>query len=130
MVLVNRFKRNNYLFNTAEDISDIIPDPLFEKQWFLNHGAVDGSDMNVIPAWQKGYTGKNVVVTILDDGIQINHPDLAQNYDPMASTGHFLSDNLTLNCTLKILMCGKFKFLCQLKQFRMIQISLVVKFKL
>ena len=92
------------MFNTAEDISDIIPDPLFEKQWFLNHGAVDGSDMNVIPAWQKGYTGKNVVVTILDDGIQINHPDLAQNYDPMASTGHFLSDNLTLNCTLKFLM--------------------------
>ena len=88
------------MFNTAEDISDIIPDPLFEKQWFLNHGAVDGSDMNVIPAWQKGYTGKNVVVTILDDGIQINHPDLAQNYDPMASTGHFLSDNLTLNCIL------------------------------
>lgn len=80
------------MFNTAEDISDIIPDPLFEKQWFLNHGAVDGSDMNVIPAWQKGYTGKNVVVTILDDGIQINHPDLAQNYDPMASTGQFLSD--------------------------------------
>ena len=82
------------MFNTAEDISDIIPDPLFEKQWFLNHGAVDGSDMNVIPAWHKGYTGKNVVVTILDDGIQINHPDLAQNYDPMASTGQFLSDQV------------------------------------
>ena len=89
---LKRSKRNNYLmFNTAEDISDIIPDPLFEKQWFLNHGAVDGSDMNVIHAWQKGYTGKSVVVTILDDGIQINHPDLAQNYDPMASTGQFLS---------------------------------------
>lgn len=36
--------------------------------------------MNVIPAWQKGYTGKGVVVSILDDGIQTNHPDLAQNY--------------------------------------------------
>ena len=56
---LKRTKRNNYLlFKTAEDISDIIPDPLFEKQWFLNHGAVDGSDMNVIPAWQKGFTGK------------------------------------------------------------------------
>jgi len=32
------------------------------------------------PAWQKGYTGKNVVVSILDDGIQTNHPDLAHNY--------------------------------------------------
>lgn len=36
--------------------------------------------MNVGPAWQKGYTGKGVVVSILDDGIQTNHPDLAQNY--------------------------------------------------
>jgi len=45
-------------------------------QWFLNGGAVDGSDMNVKSAWQRGYTGKGVVVTILDDGIQTNHPDL------------------------------------------------------
>lgn len=36
--------------------------------------------MNVAPAWQKGYTGKGVVVSILDDGIQTNHPDLAENY--------------------------------------------------
>ena len=54
-------------------------------QWFLNHGARDGSDMNVVSAWQLGFTGKNVVVTILDDGIQYNHPDLKMNYDPLAS---------------------------------------------
>ena len=55
---------------------------MFEKQWFINHGAADGSDMNVIPAWRRGFTGKGVVVTILDDGIQSNHPDLRLNYDP------------------------------------------------
>lgn len=50
--------------------------------WFnlKNGGAKDGLDMNIAPAWQKGYTGKGVVVSILDDGIQTNHPDLAQNY--------------------------------------------------
>ncbi|XP_017145820.1 furin-like protease 2 isoform X2 [Drosophila miranda] len=63
----------------------IFPDPLFKEQWYLNGGAKDGLDMNVGPAWQKGYTGKGVVVSILDDGIQTNHPDLAQNYDPDAS---------------------------------------------
>lgn len=47
---------------------------------FQNGGAKDGLDMNVVPAWQKGYTGKGVVVSILDDGIQTNHPDLSQNY--------------------------------------------------
>ncbi|XP_046801325.1 furin-like protease 2 isoform X2 [Lucilia cuprina] len=58
----------------------IFPDPLFKEQWYLNGGAKDGLDMNIGPAWQKGYTGKGVVVSILDDGIQTNHPDLAQNY--------------------------------------------------
>lgn len=47
---------------------------------FQNGGAKDGLDMNVSPAWQKGYTGKGVVVSILDDGIQRNHPDLDKNY--------------------------------------------------
>ncbi|XP_055845205.1 furin-like protease 2 isoform X2 [Episyrphus balteatus] len=64
---------------------NIFPDPLFKEQWYLNGGAKDGLDMNIGPAWQKGYTGKGVVVSILDDGIQTNHPDLAQNYDPDAS---------------------------------------------
>ncbi|XP_055539465.1 furin-like protease 2 isoform X1 [Wyeomyia smithii] len=67
---------------------NIFPDPLFKEQWYLvsrNGGAKDGLDMNVGPAWQKGYTGKGVVVSILDDGIQRNHPDLQQNYDPDAS---------------------------------------------
>ncbi|CAH1397443.1 unnamed protein product [Nezara viridula] len=45
-----------------------------------NGGAEDGLDMNVGPAWAKGYTGKGVVVSILDDGIQTNHPDLIDNY--------------------------------------------------
>lgn len=38
------------------------------------------SEMNILSAWQRGYTGRNVVVTILDDGIERSHPDLAQNY--------------------------------------------------
>lgn len=36
--------------------------------------------MNVIAAWREGITGKGVVVTILDDGLETDHPDLAQNY--------------------------------------------------
>uniref|UniRef100_A0A3Q2T8Q9 Proprotein convertase subtilisin/kexin type 5b n=1 Tax=Fundulus heteroclitus TaxID=8078 RepID=A0A3Q2T8Q9_FUNHE len=43
------------------------------------------SDMNIMGAWKRGYTGKDVVVTILDDGIERTHPDLSQNYDPQAS---------------------------------------------
>lgn len=49
--------------------------------------------MNVAPAWQKGYTGKGVVVSILDDGIQTNHPDLAQNYVSILPTTHFIVES-------------------------------------
>lgn len=40
----------------------------------------NGLDMNVIPAWKEGITGKGVVVTILDDGLESDHPDLEHNY--------------------------------------------------
>lgn len=36
--------------------------------------------MNVEPAWRKGITGQNTVVSILDDGIEKDHPDLKKNY--------------------------------------------------
>lgn len=36
--------------------------------------------MNVMGAWEQGVTGKRVVVTILDDGIEKDHPDLMDNY--------------------------------------------------
>uniref|UniRef100_A0A8C4ERB0 Furin (paired basic amino acid cleaving enzyme) b n=1 Tax=Dicentrarchus labrax TaxID=13489 RepID=A0A8C4ERB0_DICLA len=42
-------------------------------------------DLNTKIAWAQGYTGKGVVVTILDDGIEKDHPDLISNYDPEAS---------------------------------------------
>uniref|UniRef100_A0A8D8XPL7 furin n=1 Tax=Cacopsylla melanoneura TaxID=428564 RepID=A0A8D8XPL7_9HEMI len=72
-------------FRGFSSSSNVFPDPLFREQWYLNGGAKDGFDMNIGPAWQKGYTGKGVVVSILDDGIQTNHPDLALNYDREAS---------------------------------------------
>ena len=37
-------------------------------------------DLNVKEAWAQGYTGRGIVVSILDDGIEKNHPDLAGTY--------------------------------------------------
>ncbi|KJH51136.1 convertase P-domain protein [Dictyocaulus viviparus] len=61
------------------------PDPLYQEQWYLVGKAVGNYDMNVRAAWMLGYAGRNVSVSILDDGIQRNHPDLIANYDPLAS---------------------------------------------
>lgn len=60
-------------------------DPLFEKQWYFNRGARGNYDMNVANVWKMNITGKNVVLTILDDGVQADHPDLIRNYDRKAS---------------------------------------------
>lgn len=50
----------------------------YNKEKHLRH-------MNVEAAWDRGYSGSGVVVTILDDGIETDHPDLKQNYDQNAS---------------------------------------------
>ncbi|XP_059861269.1 proprotein convertase subtilisin/kexin type 6 isoform X5 [Delphinus delphis] len=63
-------------------------DPIWSNMWYMHCGDKNSrcrSEMNVQAAWKRGYTGKNVVVTILDDGIERNHPDLAPNYDSYAS---------------------------------------------
>uniref|UniRef100_A0AAR2KBX8 P/Homo B domain-containing protein n=1 Tax=Pygocentrus nattereri TaxID=42514 RepID=A0AAR2KBX8_PYGNA len=58
-------------------------DPKFAQQWYLYNG--NHRDLNVKEAWGQGVTGQGVVVSILDDGIEKNHPDLERNYDPDAS---------------------------------------------
>uniref|UniRef100_A0A4W5P978 Proprotein convertase subtilisin/kexin type 5a n=1 Tax=Hucho hucho TaxID=62062 RepID=A0A4W5P978_9TELE len=63
-------------------------DTIAEKYGFHNLG--QGSQgcpsyMNIEGAWRRGHTGKGVVVSILDDGIEREHPDLRSNYDPFAS---------------------------------------------
>ncbi|KAL7018935.1 hypothetical protein ACKWTF_010956 [Chironomus riparius] len=66
-----------------KSVSKLLNDPKWSSMWYLNRG--DGLDMNVVPAWREGITGKGVVVTILDDGLETDHPDLERNYDPEAS---------------------------------------------
>uniref|UniRef100_A0A8D0GUK2 Proprotein convertase subtilisin/kexin type 6 n=1 Tax=Sphenodon punctatus TaxID=8508 RepID=A0A8D0GUK2_SPHPU len=78
---VKRHVRSNQQFPSFND-------PLWSNMWYMHCGERVRhcrSEMNILSAWQRGYTGKNVVVTILDDGIEKNHPDLIQNYDGRAS---------------------------------------------
>lgn len=57
-----------------------------------------GLDMNVQDAWSMGFTGKGVVVTILDDGIERNHPDLKANY-VSEILSHFLPVTVLFYCS-------------------------------
>ena len=61
-----------------------VNDPMWSDMWYLNRR--DDFNMMVEGAWNLGYSGLGVAVTILDDGIEKDHPDLIRNYDPLSST--------------------------------------------
>lgn len=52
----------------------------FPGQWHLNKQASAAVDANVVPAWNRSLTGQGVLIGIVDDGLQIDHPDLSPNY--------------------------------------------------
>lgn len=61
--------------------------PLLPIQWNINNtgivtGGVTGADMNVMGAWNMGVTGTGIRVAVIDDGVDLNHPDLQANLLP------------------------------------------------
>lgn len=77
----------NYIYQAFD--AGLPNDTDFGKLWGMkNTGQADksgqvgtpGSDINVVPLWQKGFVGsKNIVVAIIDTGVDWNHPDLMPN---------------------------------------------------
>lgn len=76
-------------------------DPLVQYQWHLKNtgqstfsarGGVPGIDLDVASVFDQGETGDGVRVLVLDDGLDIRHPDLVDriapdmlyNFDPTA----------------------------------------------
>ena len=76
--LVERMHVERYLPN----------DPELSSQWHLDNygqtGGVSGEDANLTGAWNS-YNGSGVVISIVDDGLDISHPDISPNYDQSAS---------------------------------------------
>jgi subtilisin family serine protease len=58
-------------------------DPLLSHQWHLNntgrHGALAGEDVKAFAAWDITRGERKVVIAIVDDGVDIDHPDLHAN---------------------------------------------------
>jgi hypothetical protein len=84
--LANRLYESGQVEHAAPAISEsAVPlsepnDQYFKRQWHLC--SPDGQDINVLSAWEKGYTGAGVVIAIVDDGVELTHEDLEPNRFP------------------------------------------------
>ena len=73
-------------------------DANFTSQWHLyqtsvpSGGTTSGVDVNVINAWDL-YKGAGVTIGIVDDGLQLTHPDLSANISSVSGVHHDWNDS-------------------------------------
>ena len=82
--------------NFYQEVARSTNDPLYSSQWHLNNtgqstGAAD-ADIDAPEAWNDA-TGSGVVIAILDDGVQTNHPDLNIWQNPGEIAGNNIDDD-------------------------------------
>ena len=93
LVIANLLHESNlFAYATPDFLQKLIKhntnDPLVNKQWALNNtgnnlAALDiigtpDADMDVFEAWEIS-TGSGITVAVIDDGIDLTHPDLVAN---------------------------------------------------
>ncbi len=58
-------------------------DPMFNEQWALSNNGANGgkesADIGALKAWLKTQGSEEVVVAVLDSGVDYTHPDLVKN---------------------------------------------------
>lgn len=71
-----------------------ISDPMFNEQWYLKNtgqnGGVAGMDIEACKAWEITKGCNNVVVAVIDQGLEFNHPDFglfsSSSFDAFSNT--------------------------------------------
>ncbi|CAF0883079.1 unnamed protein product [Adineta steineri] len=91
--LYNKYKQKKQYNDDDDDesieidrsILDVsFDDKYFPEQWYLqNKGQLntpENHDINVVPAWSAGYSGRGVLISIVDDGLDHAHQELRDRY--------------------------------------------------
>jgi kexin len=95
---------NKSLIQPTWTPNDLLVPPTYPKatyygQWHLYNRFDPGLDLNVYPVWANksfvtGYTGKNMVVGNLEEGVVVTHLDLFANYNSTYAYDFVDGDNL------------------------------------
>lgn len=69
---------------SSDDATAPFNDPMLAQQWHYHNdgsisGTVAGADINLFEAWKVEAGKPEVIVSVHDEGIQIDHPDLADH---------------------------------------------------
>ena len=80
---VDKPSSSNLLY-TEKDPGSVMPnDPMFAEQWALNNSGQNNgkanADIGALKAWLKTQGSGDVVVAVLDTGVDYTHPDLISN---------------------------------------------------
>lgn len=71
-------------------------DSLLNQQWYLKNtgqqGGTPGADARVTDAWDIVNDASNIVIAVIDTGVQLDHPDLAANI--FVNAGEIAGDGL------------------------------------
>lgn len=57
-----------------------IEDPRFPEQWHLVNNDNPEHMMNATPVWEMGFTGKGIISSLVDDGLDYTSEDLKDNF--------------------------------------------------
>ncbi|MDO9553744.1 S8 family serine peptidase [Rhodonellum sp.] len=90
--MANFFYESRYFDSAEPDLMEdflmgCTNDPLIGEQWHLNNtgqsGGTVGNDIKICQAWNITMGCPNIVVAVLDQGLEFNHPDFA-NISPIS----------------------------------------------
>ncbi|KLO19269.1 hypothetical protein SCHPADRAFT_899101 [Schizopora paradoxa] len=62
-----------------------ITDPVFHDQWYLVNDEFPTHMVNAAPVWESGNAGEGVIAAMVDDGLDFESDDLADNFDAVNS---------------------------------------------
>ncbi|XP_045469329.1 neuroendocrine convertase 1-like [Harmonia axyridis] len=78
----------NEFQGNPEDIR-LFNDELWNHEWYLKNTRsleeLPDLDLNVLKVYSAGITGRNVRISVIDDGLEYTHEDLRANYEPEIS---------------------------------------------